>query len=62
MDFYSKDRIIQIVYFVAVLGVIICGICGADLSSLVSGYLGGFLQAKPGHTDAFSFHVFLFAP
>ena len=49
-------------YFVAVLGVIICCICGADLSALLSGYLESFLHAKPGHTDVISFQAFLFTP
>ena len=46
----------------AVLGVIIRGICGPDLSALLSGYLESFLHAKPGHTDLISFHAFLFTP
>ena len=46
----------------AVLGVIICCICGADLSALLSGYLESFLHAKPGHADVISFHAFLFTP
>ena len=61
-DFYCKYRIMQRFYFVAVLGVIICCICGADLSALLSGYLESFLHAKPGHTDVISFHAFLFTP
>ena len=46
----------------AVLGVIICGIYGADLSALLSGYLESFLHAKQDHTDSTSFHAFLFTP